>query len=356
MRWAGWAAVAVALLPTLTGCSHRGTTTTDGKVHLRGSGSSFVKPVMDKWIAVYTSQGGDINYQSVGSGTGVDNMIDRSVNFGATDAILTAVQEKKAAEAKNGGDVLHIPLVMGGIVPAFNLDGVEKLNFTGEILAEIYMGKLTRWNDPKLVAVNDGVTLPDKEIAVVARSDSSGSTNIFTDFLSKVHPEFKAKVGVGNKVTWRPADAPRQVTGEGNTAGVAAFVKKTANSIGYIELTYALQNKIAYGAVKNQEGEFIRADLKSVSKAAENSLANIPDDLRFSITDAPGKGSYPISGTTWAVVFAKQTSADKAKQLGEFFTWVIHDGQKYAEDLDYAPLPPGLVKKTEAVLKKITAQ
>jgi phosphate transport system substrate-binding protein len=339
----GWATV-VALSASLLGCS-------SGK-SIQGAGSSFVKPVMDRWVAEYTkNKGGEINYQATGSGNGIDSMIARSVHFGATDAFMTDEQLKKAREAANGGEVLHLPLVMGGIVPAYNLEGIDKpLHFTGEVLADIYMGKITKWNDPKLQALNEGAKLPAEGIAVCGRSDSSGSTNIFTDYLSKVSPEFKEKVGVGTKVDWK-------VTGENGTSGVAGFLKKTANSLGYIELTYALQNKISYGAVKNQVGEFVLADLNTVKTAAENSLGTIPEDLRFSITNAPGKGAYPISGTTWAVVYVKQPKEEVAKALTEFFTWVIHDdGQKAAEKLHYAPLPAGLVTKIEASLQKITTK
>jgi phosphate transport system substrate-binding protein len=341
-----WTLGLVGIALALTGCGG-GT----GKTNLRGAGSSFVKPVMDSWIAAYTkAKGGKINYQATGSGNGIKSMIDRAVDFGGTDAFLSDPDLDRAKNAERGGEVIHIPLVMGGIVPAYNLEGIEKpLNFTGEVLAEIYLKKITRWNDDKIAAINEGVKLPDKEIAVAGRSDSSGSTSIFTEYLSKVHPEFKKKVGTGTKVKW-------EVTGENGTSGVAGFVKKTANSLGYIELTYALQNNIAYGKVQNQAGEFVQATLDSVSKAAENSLKEIPDDLRFSITNPPGKGAYPISGTTWAVVYTRQP-ADVARQLVDFFTWVSGpEGQDAARELDYAPLPKGLVKKIKAKLDLIQAE
>jgi phosphate transport system substrate-binding protein len=248
-----------------------------------------------------------------------------------------------------GGEVIHIPLVMGGIVPAFNLPGVDSLNLSGEVLAEIYLGKITKWNDAKIKADNPDVKLPDLDILVVKRADSSGSTNIFTDFLSKVSPDFKKDVGTGTTVKW-----PEGIKGsaEPQTSGVAGFVSKNKGAIGYIELFYALQNKIAFASVKNHEGKFVKANLESVTKAAENSLKNIRDDLRFSLTNAPGAESYPISGTTWAVLYVKQPE-DKAKELVAFLTWVTHDGQKYCKDLDYAKLPDGLVKKIEAKLKEI---
>jgi phosphate ABC transporter phosphate-binding protein len=338
----------------VAGCSNGGNSSNSSgggtgagsSVKLTGSGSSFIKPAMEKWASKFhEAKGGRINYQGGGSGAGVTNMIDRSQAFGCTDAYMNEEQLKKAKEAKDGGEVIHIPLAMGGIVPAYNLEGLEKpVNFTGEILAEIYMGKIKKWNDPKLVAVNAGAKLPDKDIAVCRRGDPSGSTAIFTDFLAKVHPEFKNKIGSGTKPDWTVGTAEKE------TAGVAGFVKNAAFSLGYIELTYALQNKIAFGAVKNVEGEFILADLESVSKAAANSLKEIPDDLRYSITNAPGQGSYPIGGTTWAVMYVKQPG-DQGKQLAQFFRWIIHDGQPFAKELHYAPLPEGLVKRADEKLK-----
>jgi phosphate ABC transporter phosphate-binding protein len=329
----------------LTGCN---TGTNKGEVDLRGAGSSFVKPIMDRWTTEYTKlKGGSINYQATGSGAGIRSMIDKSVDFGCTDAFMTQVDLDTARDAKGGGKVLHIPLIMGGIVPAYNLEGVDKpVKFTGEILADIYLGKIKKWNDERLQKINEGLSLPDKDIALVRRSDGSGSTNIFTDYLCKVSDEFKKDIGSGTTVKWKVG------SGENGTSGVAGFITKTANSLGYIELTYALQNKVAYGEIKNKAGQFVRADLKSVSKAAENSLKEIPPDLRFSLTDAPGEGSYPLSGTTWAVVYAEQSPAT-AKQLSDFFTWIVHDGQKYAEGLHYAPLPANLVKRIEETIKAI---
>lgn len=322
---------------------------TDG---LRGAGSSFVKPIMDRWVEEYTkAKGGKVNYQAQGSSAGIKAMIDKSVDFGATDAYLTAGQLNEAHDAKGGGTVVHIPLVMGGIVPAYHLDGIkEPLKFTGEVLAEIYLGKIKTWNDDKIKAINPGVELPNKKIAVCYRSDGSGSTNIFTDYLCKVSADFKKDVGMGTKVKW-----PDGVGGgENGTSGVAGFISKTPNSIGYVELTYAIQNQIPYGKVKNKAGKFVEASLESVREAAAQTFKDKepPADLRFSITDPPGEGSYSVSGTTWAVCYTNQPSGIAAS-LVAFFSWVIHNGQQYASDLHYTPLPDNLVKKIDDKLQTI---
>ncbi len=317
---------------------------------LRGAGSSFVKPIMEKWVDEYhKARGVTVNYQPGGSTRGVQNTIEKAVDFGATDAFLTPQQLNEARDAKGGGEVLHIPLVMGGIVPAYNVAGLkEPLNFTGEILAEIYLGKIKHWNDDKIKAINKGVDLPDASIAVCYRSDGSGSTNIFTDYLCKVSPEFKKDIGSGTSVKWKEGN------GENGTANVAGYVSKNVNSIGYVELTYAIQNKIPYGKVRNKAGNFVEASLKSVREAAEQTFKEKepPEDLRYSLTDAPGEGSYPLAGTTWAVCYAQQPP-ETGNQLAAFFSWVVHDGQKFAEGLHYAPLPDNLVKVIDARIQKI---
>ncbi len=316
---------------------------------LKGSGSTFVKPIMDKWVAEYAKEYGNvtINYQGTGSGAGINQMTDKAVDFGCTDAVMKKDQLDKAKE--NGGDVVHIPLVMGGIVPAFNVPGVAELKLTGEVLAEIYLGKITKWDDAKIKADNPDAKLPNLDILVVTRADSSGSTNIFTEYLAKVSTDFKKDVGSGTTVKW-----PKGIKGsaEPQTSGVAGFVTKNAGAIGYVELFYALQNKIAFASVKNKEGKFVKANLESVTKAAEQSLKTIREDLRFSLTNAPGDESYPISGATWAVLYVKQPE-DKGKELVAFLTWATHDGQKYCKDLDYASLPKGLVEKIDEKLKTI---
>jgi phosphate transport system substrate-binding protein len=299
-------------------------------------------------VADYTkAKGGEINYQPTGSTQGIENMIDKSVDFGATDAFMSQEQLNKGRDAKGGGTVVHIPLVMGGIVPAYNVKGVDKINFTGEALADIYLGKIKKWSELKSIKGNEELNLPDENIAVVARSDGSGSTNIFTEYLCKVSPDFKNKVGQGTKVSFPVGSA------EKGTSGIVGFLKKSANSIGYIELSYALQNKLPYGNVQNRAKKFVRCDVKSVRAAAENALKDsVPEDLHLSITDAGGDESYPLAGTTWAVLYAKQPP-DTGPALVEFFSWVIHDGQKDAEPLEYTPLPDFLVPKIDAKLKTI---
>jgi phosphate ABC transporter phosphate-binding protein len=349
--------LAAVLAAGVAGCYKKGGTAQTGGPStsmegLSGAGSSFVKPIMERWVEEYAkAKGGKVNYQAQGSTAGIKAMIEKSVDFGATDAYLSTGQLNEARDAKGGGVVVHVPLVMGGIVPAYNLEGLkEPLNFTGEVLADIYLGKIKKWNDARIKEINAGVDLPDKEIAVCYRSDGSGSTNIFTDYLCKVSAEFKKDVGSGTKVKW-PVGG-----GENGTSGVAGFVKKTDNSIGYVELTYAIQNNIPYGKVKNKAGKFVAASLDSVREAAAQTFKEKepPEDLRFSITDAPGEKSYPLAGTTWAVCYASQPAGTATSLVG-FFSWVIHDGQKYASGLHYAPLPDELVKKIDAKLKTIHA-
>jgi phosphate transport system substrate-binding protein len=340
---------AVLVLAGCSGCGTEKKGDSDEKAKLRGAGSSFVKPIMERWVAEYTkAKGGEINYQATGSTNGIKSMTEKSVDFGATDAFLADAALEKARTAKGGGDVIHIPLVMGGIVPAYNVEGIDKkINFTGQALADIYLGKITKWSELKTIYGNEGLPLPNKEIAVVARSDGSGSTNIFTDYLSKVSAEFKKDIGRGTSVKWPVGSA------ENGTSGVAGFIKKTANSLGYVELTYALQNKIQYGAVANKAKKFVVANLETVGEAAKHALKeNLPEDFRFSITDAPGENSYPLAGTTWAVVYVKQPPAT-GRALIDFFTWVIHDGQSFAKGLDYAPLPEDLVPNVDVKIKTI---
>jgi phosphate transport system substrate-binding protein len=333
-----------------TGCNQKnGGGGGSGDAKLTGSGSTFVQPIMQKWAQVYKDEKGvEINYPGGGSGAGINQMIDKAVDFGCTDAPMTDEQLAKAKEL--GGDVLHIPLVMGGVVPAYNLDlpAGKRLRFTGEVLADIYLGNITKWNEPKLQNLQEpGVNLPDMKIATVHRAEASGTTAIFTDYLSKVSDEWKDKVGSNTTVKW-----PTGGGGEQKTAGVAKFVKDNPGSIGYIELTYALQLDIPFGSVRNHGKKYVVASLESVSKAAEGALKNIPDDLRYSITDAPGADAYPISGTTWAILYQDQP-AGSGRRTVDYLTWVTHEGQKYAEGLKYAKLPPGLVKRIDDKLKSV---
>jgi phosphate transport system substrate-binding protein len=313
---------------------------------LNGGGSTFVYPMMSKWASEYDkAKGVKVNYQSIGSGGGIQQMTAKTFDFGCSDAPMNAEQLEKAKQTS--GEALHIPLVMGAVVPAYNLAGVsEPVQFTGPVLADIFLGKIKRWNDAALKKLNPNATLPDQEIAVVHRSDGSGTTYIWVDYLAKVSPEWKQKVGVGASVNW-----PTGVGQKGNE-GVAGQVKRSAGSIGYIELIYAQQNNIAFGDVVNREGAPVRASLETVTAAAAGALSDIPEDLRYSITNAPGKDSYPISGTVWAVIY-KQQPGGKGQRVVDFLRWCTHDGQQYAEELHYARLPTGLVERVEKKLDSV---
>jgi phosphate transport system substrate-binding protein len=318
----------------------------DKDTKLSGCGSSFVKPLMDKWVEEYTRNGGEINYQALGSGAGVKQMTERKVDFGCTDAFMTK-QQLEAAQSE-GGKVIHVPLAMGGVVPAYNLPGVtQDLNFTGEVLAGIYLGQIKMWNDPKIQALNKGVNLPNLAIKPIHRADSSGTTSIFTSFLHHTDKQWANQVKFGTNVTW-----PKGVgNGEQLNQGVAGAVTRNEGAIGYIELYYALQNKIQYGAVQNAAGKFVKASLETVTKAGEGKK-DIPDDLRFTLIGAEGEDAYPISGTVWAVMYVNQKGAT-GKQLADFFKWALHDGQEYAKKMSYAPLPASLVQKADAKLKEL---
>jgi phosphate transport system substrate-binding protein len=317
------------------------------KLRLNGGGSSFVNPMMTKWASEYDKlKGVEVNYQSIGSGGGIQQMTAKTFDFGCTDAPMNDEQLEKARS--NGGEVIHIPLVMGAVVPAYNLEEVKEekpLVFSGKVLADIYLGKIKKWNDPALKALNPSAALPDKPIAVVHRSDGSGTTYIWVDYLYKVSDDWK-KVGRGTSVNW-PCGS-----GEKGNEGVAGAVKNASGSIGYIELIYALQNKIKYGAVKNKEGATINGSLESVTAAADAALKNIPDDLRYSITNAEGKDSYPISGTVWTVIYRNQPT-EKGKAIVDYLRWITHEGQQYAKALDYAQLPKGLVERIEKKLELV---
>ena len=316
---------------------------------LNGGGSSFINPIMTKWAGAYNKEKGvQVDYTSSGSGNGIQQMIDKKNDFGCTDAPMNDEQLKKADDV--GGEVLHVPLVMGAVVPIYNLKDVkEPVRFTGPVLADIFLGKIKKWDDPKLKDLNPKLALPGDEIAVVHRSDGSGTTYIWVDYLSKVSPEWKEKVGVGTDVKW-----PTGVGAQKND-GVAGQVGRSPGALGYVELTFALNSKLQYGAVQNKEGEFVLASLDSVTKAADGALKDIPADLRYSLTDAPGKEAYPICGTTWAVLYAKQP-ANKAKALADFLRWATHDGQQYTKDLQYARLPESLAKRVDEKIDQIKAQ
>jgi phosphate transport system substrate-binding protein len=314
---------------------------------LSGSGSSFVGPIMARWARDYEkAKDVKINYNPTGSGSGIRQVIEKEVDFGCTDALLTEDQAKKAQAA--GGDIVYVPLVLGGVVPAYNLEEVkDPLRLSGPVLADIFLGNIKKWNDPAIKEINAGVDLPAKDIKVIYRSDASGTTAIFTDYLSKVSNQWKEKVGHGTSVKF-PVGA-----GEKGNEDVAAAISKTAGAIGYVDLLHALRQRIKHAAVKNKEGRYVQGSLEGVSAAAEGALAEIPADLRFSLTNADGKDAYPISGTTWAILYTKQSEA-RGKRLIEFLTYVTHDGQEAATDLYYARLPKGLIAKIDEKLKTIT--
>lgn len=323
----------------------KGPNPTEAKA-LTGAGATFPAALYSKWFNDYEKVGGvKVNYQSIGSGGGIKSIQDQTVDFGATDGPMTDDQLKDA----KGGKVLHIPAALGAVVVTYNLPGITApLKFSADTISGIFLGKITKWNDPKIAAENAGVNLPNQDISTVHRSDGSGTTYIFTDYLSAISPEWKSKVGTATSVDW-----PNGIGGKGNE-GVAGEVKQNPYSIGYVELIYALQNKLGVGDVKNKAGKFVTPSLDSVTAAAAANAGNVPADLRASIVDAPGDGSYPISGFTWLLVYEKQTDQAKAIAITRLVWWATHDGQKFNKDLGYAPLPDDIVKKGEVFINSIT--
>jgi len=315
------------------------------QTQINGAGATFPNPIYSKWFSEYNKLKPDvrINYQPIGSGGGIRQITAQTVFFGATDGPMTQEQTLAAP-----GKILHLPTVLGADVPVYNLPGVSgEIKFSGIVLADIFLGKITKWNDPALVKLNPAAKLPATDITVVHRSDGSGTTYIWVDFLAKVSPEWKKKVGVATSVNW-----PTGVGGKGNE-GVAGLVQQVPGSIGYVELIYALQNKIAYGAVQNLAGEFLRASVQSVTAAAAGAAAKMPADFRVSITNAEGKGAYPISSFTWLLLYENPKDKAQSKVMVEFMKWALTDGQKYAAELGYAPLPQEVVKMEMAALAKI---
>src|SRR5271157_2568494 len=316
---------------------------------INGAGASFPYPIYSKWFDEYHKKNANIqfNYQSVGSGAGIKQVTDGTVDFGASDGPMNDDQ-LKAFQDKRGAAILHFPTVLGAAVPTYNIPGVNAaLNFTPEALAGIFLGKITKWNDPAIAGANKGVNLPANDIVVVHRSDGSGTTYIWTDYLSKISDEWKSKVGKGTSVNW-----PVGLGGKGNE-GVAGLVKQTANAFGYVELIYAIQNKMPYGSVKNSSGAFIKADLAGVTAAAAGAAKSMPDDFRVSITDAPGKTAYPISSFTWLLIPAKFSDGTKRDAIKGFVKWMLADGQNYTEALSYAKLPKEVVAKEVKALDGI---
>ena len=314
-------------------------------MRINGAGATFPYPIYSKWFSEYNKQHSnvEINYQSIGSGGGIQQVTKQTVFFGATDGPMTAEQMQNAP-----GKILHFPTVLGAVVPVYNLPNVSaELKFSGAVLADIFLGKITKWNDPAIVKLNAGVTLPATDITVAHRADGSGTTYIWVDFLSKLSPEWKTKVGVATSVNW-----PTGVGGRGNE-GVSGLVKQTPGAIGYVELIYALQNKIAYGSVMNAAGEPVKATVESVTAAAAEAVKAMPPDFRVSITNAPGKGVYPISSFTWMLLYENAKDKAQAKTMVDFMKWALTDGQKYCAELGYAPLPESIVKLEMAALAKI---
>lgn len=315
-----------------------------GALALQGAGATFPYPLYSKWISEFNKKNKDvtIDYQSIGSGGGIKQITARTVDFGASDAPMTDEQLKEAPK-----ELLHIPTVLGAVVVIYNLDGVSGLKLDGPTLAEIFTGKIKKWNDPKIAALNAGATLPATDIAVAHRSDGSGTTAIFVDYLSKISPEWKDKVGAGTSVNW-----PTGIGGKGNE-GVTGTVKQTPGAIGYVEFIYAKQNNLSYAALKNAAGEFVEPSVDAVTAAAAAVSKTIPDDLRVSITNAEGTGAYPISGFTYLLVYKDQDDAAKGKAIADFLWWGLHDGEGMAKDLFYAPLPAEVLAKAEAKVKLI---
>jgi len=317
-----------------------------GTVKLQGAGATYPNPLYQKWISEYGKLNPNIriDYQSIGSGGGQKQIKERTVDFGASDSFVSD------QDLKNMPDLLHVPMVLGAVVITYNLPGLSQpLRFSPDVAADIFLGKIKKWDDARIKADNPGVSLPAADITVVHRSDGSGTTGVWVDYLSKISAEWKEKVGAGVSVNW-----PVGIGGKGNE-GVTGQVKQTPNTIGYVELIYALQNNLPVALIKNRSGNFIPASLESVTSAADGALQNTPDDLRVSITDSPGPNAYPVSSYTYILVYKEQTDAAKGKALVDYLWWCIHDGEKFTGDLKYAPLPDEIVKRAEAKINSITS-
>ncbi len=314
------------------------------RVRLNGAGATFPYPLYSKWFSEFGKARPEIqiNYQSIGSGGGIRQVLEGTVDFGATDGPMTDEQLRKAKT-----NILHLPTVLGAVVPAYNLPGVTgEIRFTPGALAGIFLGKVKNWRDKAILDANPGLKLPAQAIAVVHRSDGSGTTFVFTDYLSKVSPEWKSKVGAGTSVNW-----PEGLGGKGNE-GVAGLIRQTPGALGYIELIYAEQNKIPFGAVQNAAGEFVRASLESTTAAAA-SVTEMPADFRVSITNPPGRGAYPIASFTWLLVPTRIPDPAKGQAIRDFLQWMLRDGQKIAPQLSYAPLPSEVSEKVRVTIPQI---
>jgi phosphate transport system substrate-binding protein len=337
------------LLTALLVLAGAGIVLADNPLSINGAGATFPFPMYSKWFDEYHKKnaGVQINYQSIGSGGGIKQVTEGTVDFGASDGPMNDDQ-LKAFKDKHGFGILHFPTVLGADIPTYNIPGVSsELNFTPDAIAGIFLGKITKWNDPAIAGVNKGVNLPANDIVVVHRSDGSGTTYIWTDYLSKVSEDWKNKVGKGASINW-----PVGLGGKGNE-GVAGLIKQTPNSFGYIELIYAIQNNMPYGRVKNSSGAFIKADLAGVTAAAAGAAKDMPDDFRVSITNAPGKAAYPISSFTWLLIPEKFSDAGKRDAIKGFVSWMLTDGQNSAEALSYAKLPKEVVAKEKQALAQV---
>ncbi len=315
------------------------TSAVSAQMTINGAGATFPYPIYSKWFDEYAKVDPSVrfNYQSIGSGGGQKQILAQTVDFGASDGPMSDDNLAKAP-----GKLLHVPTVAGADVVAYNLPGNPVLKLDPDAIAGVFLGQIKKWNDPKITALNPGIKLPDQDIVVVHRSDGSGTTYIWTDYLSKISSEWKQKVGTNTSVNW-----PTGLGGKGNE-GVAGQIKQTPGALGYVELIYAVQNKMPYADMKNASGEFMKASLESITAAM--ATAQIPDDFRFSMTNAPGKDAYPIAGATWLLVYEQQKDPMKGKRLVEFLKWAMKDGEKMARDLQYAPLPETV---QERVLKRV---
>jgi phosphate transport system substrate-binding protein len=341
MKIGTWnSALATICLGVLAGTAH-------AQLQLNGAGATFPYPMYSKWFNLYTQVDPSVrfNYQSIGSGGGIKQITEQTVDFGATDGPMSDEQLRAAP-----GHIMHFPTVMGADVLTYNVEGLSSgLKLTPNVIAGIFLGKITKWNDAAIAAPNPGANLPPRDIIVVHRSDGSGTSYIFTDYLSKISAEWNNKVGKATSVNW-----PVGLGGKGNE-GVTGLVKQTPFSIGYVELIYATSNELPYADVQNAAGAFVTPSLESVTAAAAALAQSMPDDFRVSITNAPGADAYPISSLTWLLVYEKQKDTEKGKKLVQFLTWMIHDGQQRAPALHYAPLPREVVAKEEQAIRRVTA-
>ena len=312
-----------------------------GAQQLNGAGATFPNPIYSKWFSEYSAShpGVTINYQAVGSGAGIRQAGDGIVDFGATDGPMTDAQ-MSSAKVK----LFHIPTVLGAVVPTYNLPGVGELKFSGDIIADIYLGKITNWHDGRIAAINPGVNLPDHQILPVYRSDGSGTTYIWTDFLSKSSPDFKSRIGNATSVRWTVG------IGQKGNEGIAGMVRNSPYSFGYVELIYAVQNKMSFGTVQNPAGKFVKASPETVSAAAAGAAKSMPNDFRVSITNAPGADSYPVSSFTWLLIPTRSPDAKKGEILRDFLKWMLEHGEPEAVGLSYAPLPQAVAVKVSGAI------